>query len=129
MAKFNKEGHQIPDTTPVEVPIHIQPLTPEQKLASAVAIELSRREEEKDGETFMDSQDFDIDEEENDPITQFENMAEMQEEFLDTENIDFEQRVDALTEYTNEQLAKEMERRQNATQEKATPEAEPDERE
>jgi hypothetical protein len=79
MAKY-KDGLHVPDTTPVEVPLDLQPETTDQKIARGVAIELSKAAQKAGVETLEESMDFDIPDEENDPITQYE-IEEMQEEF------------------------------------------------
>ena len=71
MAKY-ENGIHVPDSTPVEVPINMSlPETQDEKIARAVAQELSRRQETDGHETLEESLDFDIEDEYPDPISKY----------------------------------------------------------
>ena len=111
MSNWTEDGKFIPDDTPVEVPLNIKPLSQDEKIAKAVTEQLSIQAAKKGKETFTESMDFEISDD-NDPLTTYENVAEMTEEFL---NADLEEQpVMTLEEYTNDALTQELQRRANA---------------
>lgn len=80
MAQFNEFGQQIPDPTPLEVPLNLRrPLSIQDEIRRFVRIELSRKAEELGTESFEESDDFDIDDDEGDFASPYE-LTEMQEE-------------------------------------------------
>jgi hypothetical protein len=86
MAKY-KDGLHVPDNSPVEVPLDMEPESQDEKIARAVSLALSKNAEKLGKETLEDAMDFDIEDEENDPISQHEKMADMQEEYLDFDEL------------------------------------------
>lgn len=62
MSKFNERGHELPDPTPVEVPIGFRrPLTLQEEIMRFVRREMSQIAEQQGFETFEESDDFDVD--------------------------------------------------------------------
>lgn len=80
---WTPEGKFKPDTTPVEVPLSLQGSDSEaMKIARAVSLEFSKQADNVGAETFEESNDFEIDDDEDIfPTSQFE-IQEMAEEFL-----------------------------------------------
>ena len=117
MAKFNKEGHQIPDDTPIEVNLNLnRPLTQEEKIAQAVAAEVSRVAEHKELETFDESHDFNVDDDDfEDNISQAEECALMIDEHPKT-----------YEEFEQEHYHEQAQPKEKETEDKK---AEPDQRE
>lgn len=77
MAKFNEAGQQIPDQTPLEVPVGFGVPTDLTELIRTLVRVESNRQAEQGGETFEESDDFDV--EEDDLHTPYQ-MKQMQEE-------------------------------------------------
>lgn len=86
MAKYDERGREIPDRTPIEVPLHLR--TPEDetiKMARMVTQELSRQSNTKGFESEQEAHDFDIEDDEDIfPTSNFE-VHEMTEEYLPQE--------------------------------------------
>lgn len=73
MALFDDRGRQIPDQRPVEVPLELRrPLSIQEEIKRFVRQELSRRAEASALETFEESDDFELDDEDDVPATQYE---------------------------------------------------------
>lgn len=73
-------GAEILDTTPVEVPLHYRrPETLEEKLKRVVHNELSMAASARDMETFEESDDFDVEDDQDTLPSKYE-MTDMQEE-------------------------------------------------
>lgn len=79
--QFDERGREIPDQTPVEMPIgYRRPLTMEERMQKYIREEMSRRAADDGMESFEEADDFDVeDEDEYDPISGYE-MSELQEE-------------------------------------------------
>lgn len=88
---FDEFGRQIPDNTPVEVPIHIRRVDPrEEVITRLIRRELSARAGEVGYETLEESDDFDVDDlEDVDAVSAYE-LNDMQAD------APFEERVDSL---------------------------------
>lgn len=72
MAKFDKDGRQVCDPTPVEVPLNVKrPPTMEEMIQRQVRVELSRAMDAQGFETFEEADDFEIDED-PDPLSGYE---------------------------------------------------------
>jgi hypothetical protein len=62
MAKINKQGKEVIDTTPVELPLNWKrPVSLSERIRSAARQEISRLADEKGYETFEEADDFDVD--------------------------------------------------------------------
>lgn len=73
-------GKEVPDSTPVEVPLRLKrPLTMQEEMQRFIRVEASRAAEAAGYETFEESLDFDVDDDE--PLTAHE-VLDMQEEYL-----------------------------------------------
>lgn len=87
MAKYNELGQQIPDQTPIEVPLGFQkPETIEQKMQRLIRTEISARAEEHGMESFEEADDFDVPDDEDDNMDLWESqyqMTEMQEQYFE----------------------------------------------
>lgn len=60
--KFDDKGRELPDSTPIELPLHWQrPQTIQEQIRSFVRSELSRRAAAQGEETFEEADDFDVD--------------------------------------------------------------------
>lgn len=87
MAKYDKDGRQIPDTRPVETPLNFRaPPTINQMIQQMVRTELSKNAQEQGFESFEESEDFDI-EDDPDPVSDYE-FIEMQREVFDVDASD-----------------------------------------
>lgn len=88
---------QIPDPTPVELPLRYKyQQTADEKIAAAVSHELSIRATQHEMETLKEANDFDIqDPDEWDPTSQYE-ITEMQEEYLDDPREITEEKTDVV---------------------------------
>lgn len=72
MAKYDAQGREIPDPTPVSVPGgFVRPLSIQEEIRRAIRGELSRQAAEDGLETFEEADDFDVDEE-GDPLSPYE---------------------------------------------------------
>lgn len=69
MAKYDKEGNEIPDNTPVEVPLGYRtPPTLEQRMQAMIRSEAMAQYARAQGaETFDEANDFDVDDEDGTP--------------------------------------------------------------
>lgn len=66
-------GHEVPDPTPVEMPLGFKrPETLAEQVQRLVRGEISRRAQDAGEETFEDSEDFDVDGDDGDPTTPYE---------------------------------------------------------
>lgn len=91
MAKYNEKGQEIPDPTPVELPLGFRrPPSIHELIKAAVRDEMSREAESQGMETFDEADDFDVDDDEE--INSPYELTEMQEEFRyakqDASNLD-----------------------------------------
>lgn len=76
MAQFNERGQQIPDQTPVEVPLRFtRPLSMQDEIRRFVRQELSNRAADDGAESFEEADDFEVDDDE-DLASPYELMAE-----------------------------------------------------
>lgn len=70
---FNERGQFIPDPTPVEVPLKLRrPLSLQDEIKRFVRSELSQRAEDEGYESFEESDDFDIDDDEGEFASPYE---------------------------------------------------------
>ena len=70
MAKFNDKGEQIPDPTPVEIPVGFSAPEPlESMIARLVRQESFRSGVNAEAETFEEADDLDVDE--DDPVSAY----------------------------------------------------------
>lgn len=116
-AKYNSKGQQIPDETPVEVPLHMQqPVTQEQKIAAAVSQEISKHMEAQGDETLEQGMDFEV-EDENDPLEDsqytIQDMQEDPEPLMTYEQ--FEEKWNAEQETKAKEKAEQEERGKKVT--------------
>lgn len=84
MAKYTADGHhEIPDPTPVEIPIGYKaPETLQQMIARMVQSEALKAELRRQGaETFEESDDFEVEGDEGEMVSTYE-MRDMAEEFI-----------------------------------------------
>lgn len=97
MAQWTEDGRQIPDDTPVEIPLNLRKgETEAMRIARAVSLEFSQQAEKKGYETWEESQDFDIEDDEDIfPQSQFE-LKEMAEEYLPDIPLDIEKTPDEV---------------------------------
>lgn len=82
MATFDEFGAQIPDETPVEVPIHIRRLERSfsaDEVRRLVRVEVSRAASEAGYDSIQEAEDFDVDDDSPDFLSAYE----MKEEFED----------------------------------------------
>lgn len=77
MAEFNEQGQQIPDQTPIEVPVGFGVPTDLTEIIRQLVRVESERQKQEGGETFEESDDFDTGEDEL--VTPYQ-MHPMQEE-------------------------------------------------
>lgn len=76
---LDKHGHEVPDPTPVEVPLHLRrPASIQDDIKRMVREELSRAAADAGEETFEEADDFSVDDD-PDPFSQYE-LSAMQEE-------------------------------------------------
>lgn len=76
---LDQRGWEIPDPTPLEVPLHWKrPPTLQDTIRQFIRTELSNQAVDQGAESFEEADDFDMDEE-PDPLSAYE-MREMQEE-------------------------------------------------
>lgn len=72
MAKYDAQGREIPDQTPVEIPPHLaRVVTRHEQMKAYIRAELSRLAAEEGEETFEEADDFDVDED-PDPLSAYE---------------------------------------------------------
>lgn len=78
--KYDERGRELPDPTPVEVPVHLRRRDGLQdQIRRLIRTELSRQAAAQGMESFEEADDFEVDGEAEDFVTQYE-MTEMQEE-------------------------------------------------
>lgn len=66
MAKYDEHGNEIPDQTPVEVPLSFKkPLTLAEEVRRMVRNELSQVAENQGAETFEEADDFDVEDDDD----------------------------------------------------------------
>lgn len=81
MAKYNEFGEEIPDDTPVEMPLNFtRPLSIQEEIQRSIRTELSRQAVEQGEESFEEADDFDV-LDEPELVSQYE-LLPMQEEHL-----------------------------------------------
>lgn len=95
MAQYDKKGREIPDSRPVEMPLNFRrPLSLNEQIQRMIREQLSQAADQQGFETFEESDDFDVDEEEE-PESPHE-LTYAQEEFglkdLDQEVLDHPER-------------------------------------
>lgn len=72
-SKLDENGHELLDTTPVEMPLgfqHPEPL--EERIRRLIRTSVSQQAVENGAETFEEADDFDIPDDDSDPVTPFE---------------------------------------------------------
>lgn len=80
MAIFNEKGQQIPDPTPIEVPLNFKrPLSIQEEIKRFVRSEFSQRAADQGHETFEEADDFVVEDELGEFVSPYE-FTEMQEE-------------------------------------------------
>lgn len=80
MASFDQFGREVPDQTPVEVPLDFRrPLSLQEEIRRFVRGELSMRAVDESLESFEEADDFEVDDDEGDFVSPYE-MTEMAEE-------------------------------------------------
>lgn len=85
MAEYNSKGQQIPDNTPVEVPINLSmPLSVPEQIARGIRLELSRQAQSRGMESFDDADDFDMDDDDL-PFSPYEIIDMKPEEVIPSE--------------------------------------------
>lgn len=84
--KYNERGEEIPDTTPVEIPVGFgAPETTEEMIRRMIHGVLSDDARSRGAETFEEANDFDIPDEEWEDLTTQHEILSMGEEFPDAE--------------------------------------------
>lgn len=87
--KFDEQGREIPDPTPVEVPLdYTRPLTLQEEFRRFLQIEASIIAENAGFETFEEADDFDVDEEEVEFISPYEILEMSDEQSFGRESIE-----------------------------------------
>lgn len=77
--KFDERGRELPDPTPLEVPLNWKrPPSMQELIKQHIRSEMSRQAADTGMETFEEADDFDVDED-PDPLSQYE-LREMAEE-------------------------------------------------
>jgi len=72
-SKFTPKGHEIPDPTPVTIPVNLRRTeSMDERIARIVQYSLSKSAEEQGLETFDEADDFDIPDDPIDPTTPYE---------------------------------------------------------
>jgi hypothetical protein len=72
MAKYDKQGREIPDPNPIELPGGFnRPPTLQEQIKRFIRAELSRQAADDGDETFEEADDFDVDED-PDPLSGYE---------------------------------------------------------
>lgn len=80
-AQFDEYGRQIPDSTPVDVPLQFKrPLTIEERIQNGIRTYMSSMAVQEGKESFEEANDFDVDDDEGDFLSQYE-MTDMQAEY------------------------------------------------
>lgn len=68
--RLNESGAEVPDPEPVGLPLgYKHPPTLEDRIKAMIQVTLSRQAAEAGAETFEEANDFDVGEEDNDPLT------------------------------------------------------------
>lgn len=82
MAQYDERGREIPDNTPVEIPLGWRrPLTLQEQIQRHIRVEFSQLASSRGFESFEEADDFDVDED-PDMLTQYE-LHEMAPEAID----------------------------------------------
>lgn len=72
-SKLDENGHELLDNTPVELPLGFEhPESLEDRIRRLVRTSVSSHAAEQGAETFEEADDFDIPDDDSDPITPFE---------------------------------------------------------
>lgn len=72
MTRYNERGQEIPDPTPVEIPLHLQrAISRHEEMKAYIRAELARQAADEGFETFEEADDFEVDED-PDPLSQYE---------------------------------------------------------
>lgn len=72
-SKFSSKGHEIPDPTPVTIPVHLRKTeSMDERIARIVQYSVSQSAAALGLETFEDADDFDIPDDPADPSTPYE---------------------------------------------------------
>lgn len=75
--QFDEMGREILDPTPVEMPVGMKrPESLQQMIQRLVRAQISQQAQQQGFESFEDANDFDIDEEDDLPLTVYEEMGE-----------------------------------------------------
>lgn len=83
MAKYNDKGEEIPDDTPVEMPLGFtRPLTIEERIARAIRGHISQMAADEGFETFEEANDFTEEGEDEMPVSEHELNAEIDEDTM-----------------------------------------------
>lgn len=83
MARYNDKGEEIPDDTPVEMPLGFtRPLTIEERIARAIRGHMSQMAAEEGFETFEEANDFTEEGEDEMPVSEHELNAEIDEDTM-----------------------------------------------
>lgn len=73
MAKYDSLGREVPDGRPVQVPHNWQrPLSLQEEIKRFVRVQLSQQAADLEAETFEEADDFDVADEEPDPLSPYE---------------------------------------------------------
>lgn len=81
MAKFDKEGREVPDKTPVELPVGYNPPEPLPEMIKRMIFNASEEAERAGHDSLEDGDDFGEDEEDDMGFSQYQ-LTDMQEEAL-----------------------------------------------
>lgn len=74
---LNERGHEVPDPTPVAMPLGLSRPEPiHVMIQRLVRTELSQQAQQQDMETWEEADDFDIEDDELDPLTPYEAFFE-----------------------------------------------------
>lgn len=143
MAKYNQIGEEIPDTTPVTVPLNFKtPLPLAERIKQIARYEMSQLAQLNGDETFEEADDFNIGEEDNDPHAIWEEdfdpevpfMAAREEEIKrgitkDFDHSKIEKGVETMKKYTpkKEKLSHQRKTEAKASESSSFTQEEPDE--
>lgn len=87
--KFDDQGREIPDPTPIEVPLDFnRPLTLQEEIRRFLQIEASYVAQNAGFETFEEADDFDVDEEEVEFVSPYEIMEMSDEQSFGRESVE-----------------------------------------
>ncbi|MEM2002530.1 MAG: hypothetical protein QXT77_07805 [Candidatus Methanomethylicaceae archaeon] len=94
LMKFDEEGRELPDQTPIEVPLDFsRPLTLQEEIRRFLRIEASYVAENAGFETFEEADDFDVDDEEVEFVSPYEILEMSDEQSFGRESIEGPARV------------------------------------